>query len=434
MARAPQSVARQNDMIPKTVRIVSMKLSPHDIEVTKGAAGEARAFAMHMLLDFGRLYGATKFLDVSWAHVASAYDNTPANHDFAAFLSARGAKVAVPTTLTSCSLDLRTDHQNGASARALIELYRGMGCEATMTCAPYYSHRAPTFGEHLAWCESSAVIYANSVIGARTNRYVEFLDACAAIAGRVPDHGLHRDENRRPEIVIDLGALPPSWLQADWLFEVLGLVAGRLAGPRIPLFEGIPSGTSNARLRSLSASLGVTGAMNMFHADGVTPEARAEGLLQDRSLPRQRVSPQQIREQADALSDADAGAPGAICLGAPHASEAQVCKVLQHLDGRTVNPHIDFSIATSPATAASLDHSGDSERLANQGVRLVTGRCTYYPPDATGSSGTILTDSAKWSSYARNSLARPIVFTTLEDCVETACNGRTPATQPWHTT
>ena len=411
-----------------------MKLSPHDIEITKGAAGEARAFAMHMLLDFGRLYGATTFLDVSWAHVASAYDNTPANHDFAAFLSAKGAKVAVPTTLTSCSIDLgeHTDGEANCSARALIELYRGMGCEAAMTCAPYYSRPAPAIGEHLAWCESSAVIYANSVIGARTNRYVEFLDVCAAIAGRVPDHGLHRDENRQPDVRIDLGALPPSWLHADWFYEVLGLVAGQLAGPLIPLFEGIPDNATTAQLRSLSASLGVTGAMDMFHAGGVTPEAHDDSCWNDRLLPTHRLTQQQIRERADALCDADAGAPHAICLGAPHASEAQIHAVLQCLDGRPVNPAIDFSIATSPATAASLKSAGEADTLANLGVRLVTGRCTYYLPDATRSSGTILTDSAKWSSYARGALRHPIVFTTLEACVEAACSGRLPATQPWH--
>jgi predicted aconitase len=184
-----------------------MQLSAEEREMLSGARGDGVSFAMQLLLAVAEAWRAPCLIEIASAHVAGAFDNGRANHDFAERLARGAARVRVPTTLTACSADLR-DGKGDTGARALVELYRGMGCDAALTCAPYDTGLEPQCGEDVAWCESSAVIYANSVLGARTNRYVEFLDLCAAVTGRVPEAGLHVPGNRNPAVLVRLSAIP----------------------------------------------------------------------------------------------------------------------------------------------------------------------------------------------------------------------------------
>ena len=173
-----------------------------------GAAGEALQMAMQLIVALARVNGARRLRPVSAAHIDGCLYHGPVGLDFAERLVAAGGRVAVPTTLNVSALDLlhpeliRLDDATRDRARRLMDAYVAMGCEPTWTCAPYQLPDRPRLGQHVAWAESNAIVFANSVLGARTGRYGDFIDICAALTGRVPDAGLHRTENRHARIVL----------------------------------------------------------------------------------------------------------------------------------------------------------------------------------------------------------------------------------------
>jgi predicted aconitase len=300
-----------------------------------------------------------------------------------------------------------------------------MGCDAALTCAPYDAGREPRQGEDIAWCESSAVIYANSVLGARTNRYVEFFDMCAAVTGRVPEAGLHVAGNRSAEVLVRLDAIQPEWLKSDWFFEVFGIWLGRMLGDRIPAIDGLSATASRAQLRMLSAALGTTGSVNLFHAYGLTPEAGSrKSMGGPGATPILDVLPVELQETASGLSRNRGEDLGAVCLGAPHFSPQEFVQLLKLLDGRRVSSDIRCVIATSRDVLRGIEEDGSAESLKRAGVEIVTDRCTYYRPVADGCRGHIMTSSAKWAYYAPSSLDVPVTFADLEACVDSACAGK----------
>jgi predicted aconitase len=409
-----------------------MQLSSADHGMLSGAQGVGAQLAMQLLVEVGEALGAPRLIDISWAHVAGAFDNGQANHDFAERLAGGGATVAVPTTLTACSMDMRV--ATHASALALIELYKSMGCKPELTCAPYHTRNEPSFGEHLAWCESSAVVYANSVLGARSNRYVEFLDMCAAITGRVPEAGLHVDANRKATVDCRLVDLPQTWLAEEWCYQVLGVLLGRRVGDEIPAIDGLPATTSTEQLRALGAALATTGSVNMFHAIGLTPEAATRDAAFRGDVPTRTldIHADDLRETAAGLTRNSGEPLAAVCLGAPHFSPAEFAVLDRLLAGRRIAAHVRLLVSTSQAVLAELEQSGLHGALQRSGARIVTDRCTYYRPATDGCDGHVMTNSAKWAYYAPAALGVPVTFSDLRTCVESACAGRLlTGNEPW---
>ena len=397
-----------------------------------GARGEAAQLAMRLLVAVGEAQQARRMIDIAGAHVAAAFDNGQANHDFAERIAGGGARVTVPTTLTACSTDTRTS--TDASALALVELYKGMGCEAELTCAPYHTRKEPGFGEQLAWCESSAVVYANSVLGARTNRYVEFLDMCAAITGRVPETGLHIVDNRKAAVLCRFIDLPPEWLAADWFFQVLGIYLGRRVSDAIPALENLPASTSREQLRAFGSALATTGSVNMFHAIGLTPEAATRDAAFQGDAPGSviEIRAADLRETAAGLTRNDDEPLAAICLGAPHFSLDEFAELDRVLGDRRIASGMRMVVATSRAVLAELEQAGSLDGLQHAGVEFVADRCTYYRPAIDGCDGHVMTSSAKWAYYAPAALGVPVTFADLQSCVDSACSGHlVTGAEPW---
>ena len=217
--------------------------------------------------------------------------------------------------------------------------YRSLGCQPTYTCAPYQLPFArPTLGEQVAWGESNAIAFCNSVLGARTERYGDFTDIACAIAGRVPDAGLHRTAARRAILVLRLADdVPPSLRDDDAFYPVLGIVLGRRAGSRVAAIDGLPPGVSEDRLKAIGAAAASSGAVAMFHAVGSTPEAPTlEAALQG-GQPEEaaEISIAELRAARDELTTASGGAKpgtpiGSVSLGTPHASLAELRLVERH--------------------------------------------------------------------------------------------------------
>lgn len=388
-----------------------------------GEHGEGKQIAMRMIARLAEMQGASRLIDASWAHVASAYDQTRVNRDFAERLAASGTRVAISTTLTACSTDPLKNPD--PQALALIELYKGMGCDAAMTCAPYFSRPAPKAGEVLAWCESSAIAYANSVLGAYCNRYPEFLDMCAAVTGRVPEAGLYIEANRRARALFRVAGLARELRSDDRYVQLLGLYIGLHSGHSIPAIDGLPKDTSNEQLRMFAAAAAAAGSLNMFHAVGLTPEAATtkeacQGLEPDEVIDVSFKDLARINRNLDRGPDKPLTA---VCIGAPHADYDTLAGVAHMLDGHKVHEDVSLHLSTSGEVCEHLADSGQLAMLDAAGANVVTGRCTYYPPALSGCDGHVMTNSAKWAWYARSMLPCGVRFANLENCVKSAVAG-----------
>jgi predicted aconitase len=307
-----------------------------------------------------------------------------------------------------------------------MDAYVALGCQPTWTCAPYQLPDRPRLGEHIAWAESNAIVFANSVLGARTGRYGDFIDICAALTGRAPNAGLHRDENRHARAVFRL-----DWLSeemADELYGLIGHVVGQESGALVPAIVGLPQTSTEDQLKALAAAAASSGAVAMFHAVGVTPEAATldmalGGRQPERSLD---ITPERLRQAWDELSTSD-GSRGvaAVSVGTPHFSMAQLARLDELLAGRIVRPSVEMYASTGRDTLARSAESGIAERLARAGVQVVTDTCTYVTSILRAPRGsTVMTDSAKWAWYAPGNLGVEVVYGSLNDCVETAVSGR----------
>ena len=412
-----------------------LQLTAEENDMLGGGQGEAVQLAMRIIVAMARVSRAERLIPISGAHIDGCLYHGPVGLDFAERLAQAGGHVIVPTTLNVSALDLlhperiRLDDETRSRARRLMDAYTGMGCEPTWTCAPYQLPDRPGFGDHVAWAESNAIVFVNSVLGARTDRYGDFMDICAALTGRVPDAGLHRDENRRGRIVMRLRGLGDAESLPDELYGVIGHVIGQESGSKVPVVVGLPPETSEDQLKALGAAAASSGAVAMFHAVGVTPEAPTidaalGGLLPDREVV---VTRDRLRQAWDDLSTTDAthARLAEVSVGTPHFSYDQLVRLDGLLAGRRVHERVSFYASTGRDMLARAAEAGLPERLAEAGVRLVTDTCTYVTSILRSPPGsTAMTDSAKWAWYAPGNMGVEVIYGSLEDCVESAVSGQ----------
>jgi predicted aconitase len=411
--------------------VPELALTSDEQRMLDGREGEAVATAMRILTRAASAMGADRLLEITAAHIDGCLYHGRAGLDFAERLAGTGARVAVPTTLNTGSLDLlhpglfRGDDETRRAARRQMDAYVAMGCEPTWTCAPYQLAARPGPGEHIAWAESNAIVFANSVLGARTERYGDFLDICAAITGRAPHAGLHLDEHRRGRVLFDCGGLSSGLLAADVLYPVLGHLVGKETGSRIPVLVGLPPGTGEDRLKALGAAAASSGSVAMFHAVGITPEAPTleaamGGDEPERTVP---VTPERLRAARDDLSTAEDGRLDAVSVGTPHFSVEELRTLLELLDGRGVADGLGFFVSTNRQTLQEVAPLGWANRLEQAGVRLVVDTCTYITPILAPGTRVVMTNSGKWAYYAPGNLGVEVVFGSLEECVRSAVAG-----------
>jgi len=417
-----------------TVTRVTLVLTDADQAKLAGHEGEAQALAMRIVTGLAETMGASALLSIEGAHIDSCLYHGRSGIDFAERLVDGGARVAVPTTLNVSSLDLlhpdlyQGPRDEAAAARRLMTLYETMGCEPTWTCAPYQLEVRPHFGQHVAWAESNAIVFANSVLGARTHRYGDFIDICAAITGRAPAAGLHLDENRRGQVLFRLVGLRDELLDHDVLAPVLGYLIGEATGDLVPVIEGLRPETPEHRLKALGSAAASSGAVGIFHAVGVTPEAStlAEAMGRREPLRTVEVGPADLRRARDELTSTRTASAslGAVSLGTPHYSVTEFGRLVDLLDGRSIDPDVKFFVNTGRDVWHEVRLRGWADRLEAAGVRVVTDTCTYITPVMGDIHGFALTDSAKWAHYAPGNLGIEVAFGSVDDCVESAVAGR----------
>lgn len=414
--------------------IAMLELADVDRAILGGDFGKASAHAMQLLVRYGEVVGADRFIPVGSAHIDGCLYHGPSSTDFVRRFVDMGGKVRVPTTLNVAAVDVvHPGWHQGAPAlldaqAELTALHEQLGCVATLTCAPYQRMLRPGHGEHVAWAESNAIVFVNSVLGARTDRYGDFTDLCAALAGRVPRAGLHRDENRRATLIVSVPDITQSDLPADLHYACLGYVLGARAHGRVPVLTGVTSKPCEDHLKALGSAAASSGALALFHIAGVTPEASTlEDAIGDASshIETIEISRSDLAEALAKLCPLVVGEPiAAVCLGTPHFSIGEFAGLASLLDTKSGRSAVEVYVSTSREIAAIVESDPRFASLATFGVRLVVDTCTYLAPVVRETRGAIATNSAKWAHYGPGNLKRRAGLMTLERCIASAESGR----------
>jgi predicted aconitase len=409
-----------------------LTLSPRDRAMLNGDFGAGVALAMRIVAATARVMDADALIDITSAHIDGCLYHGAASLDFVERFVASGAKVSVPTTLNVGSLDLihpELFHGEADLARAgtrLMEAHVELGCEASFTCAPYQLRHRPKKGDQIAWAESNAIVFANSVLGARTSRYGDFLDLAAAITGRVPHAGLHVTANRAARVVIeapDLSASP----HRDAHFAALGFVLGGEVGATVAAITGLPADTTEDELKALGAAAASSGSVALFHAVGITPEAATlDDALQGRAPERTlRVSTADLAAVRARWSRARPGdALAAVSLGTPHFSVDEFRTLAELFERHAGRPRSDFYVNTSRFVLWQLEQDGIAQRLGERGVQIVVDTCTYITPVMKQVHGLVMTNSGKWAHYAPSNIGVTVAFGSMSECVRSAFEGQ----------
>lgn len=409
-----------------------LQLSPRDHALLGGEYGPAAKMAMSIIVRMAEVQGAKRLLSIEQAHIDSSIYMGEAGLEFAERLAGLGARVAVPATLNVSSVDEHhwqewaVPPEWAGYARRQMSAYQQMGCRPTWTCAPYQVELIPKFGQQIAWGESNAIVFANSVLGARTERYPDLLDICAAITGRVPAVGLHLTQNRAGHLLLELADIPLSLQQDDSFYPVLGHLMGKLARDRIPVISGMQVQPTEDQFKALGAASASSGVVALFHVVGRTPEAPTlEAAFQGRQ-PEETfvITMERLRAARRELTTASGAKLDMVVLGSPHFSLAEFKQLAPLLAGQKVHPGVKFLVTSSRAMALLAQKAGYLAALESFGGKVTVDTCILASPMLPPEIKRLMTNSAKYAYYAPGMLRTEITFGSLADCVRSAVEGR----------
>ncbi|AOG04368.1 aconitase X [Bosea sp. RAC05] len=407
-----------------------LELTPQQRAVAGGTDGAA--MALRIVAEAARLMGAPRLIPVASAHIDGALYHGDSGTLFAERLVEGGARVAVRATLNvgalapaGCAAIRLPPHERDMAAR-MMRAYEAMGCEPSWTCAPYQAGHRPAKGTDVAWGESNAVVFCNSVLGARTNRYGDFLDIACAIAGVAPDYGLHRPENRIATLLIDTTGLSRNLRASDVFYPVLGTLLGRTAGTSIAVIDGLQGCTTEDRLKALGAASASAGGVGLFHVAGVTPEAPDAATALGGLPPRETLilTPAIVQKALAGLSTAgQTERIDAVAVGSPHLSLPEIDEIEHRLAGRRLAAPLYAN--TGRHVLKPLEAQGRRAALEQAGVVFVVDTCVVVTPILPEIAGAVLmTNSGKFAHYAPGTTGYAVTYGSLGECVESAVAGR----------
>ncbi len=411
---------------------MSLHLTSQDLAMLHGEHGPAAQMAMRILTRMAKIAGAKELLSITGAHIDSTVYVGDAGLEYAEKLASLSAQVRVPTTLNVSGVDEHhwrewaVPPDWAAKAQRQMRAYQSMGAVPTWTCAPYQTEFKPKFGQQIAWGESNAIVFANSVIGARTERYPDFFDVCCAITGRAPAMGLHLTENRAAQLVLRLRHVPLALQQDDAFYPTLGHLIGKVAKDRIAVVDGLQATPTEDQLKAMGAASACSGAVAMFHIVGVTPEAPTlrEALQGRDPIETIIVTMQDLRAARDELTHADSDALHMVVLGSPHFSLAEYKGLAPLVSGQRAHAGVKFLVTSSRAVTALADKLGVLQPILDFGAQITVDTCILTTPMLPKEINCLMTNSAKFAYYAPGLLGKHITFGNLSDCVQSAILGR----------
>jgi len=408
-----------------------LTLSFKDQAMLRGDHGPAAKMAMSIVRRMAEVAGAKELLDITGAHIDSTVYIGDAGLEFAERLAALGAKVAVPTTLNVSGLDEHHWREwavpNDWAKQAYRQMvaYQSMGTIPTWTCAPYQTEMRPSFGQQIAWGESNAIVFANSVLGARTERYPDLFDICCAITGRVPAMGLHLAENRRGELLFRLIDIPERLMQSDDFYPVLGHLIGKASLDKIPVLDGMTVKPDEDQLKGFGAAAASSGGVALFHMIGITPEAHSweAAFHGENPIKTIDITMTELRVSRAELTHTDSNKLHMVVLGSPHFSMAEFKRLAPMLKGRRKHPEVKFLVTSSRAMTQLAERAGFLESIQAFGAQITVDTCILTSPMLPAEIENLMTNSAKFAYYIPGLLGRKITFGSLEDCVNSAVAG-----------
>ena len=385
-----------------------MYLAPDEEKMLAGENGETLQKMLELLVALGKVFGAERLVRIRSAQVSGASYKTIGEYGLA-WLSSLDARAVVPAVLNPIGMPRGRWKEMGIEPvfaerqQAVIGAYERLGVNLECTCTPYYLHET-SFGDHLAWSESSAVSYANSVIGARTNREGGPGALAAALVGKTPCYGLHLDKNRNPDVVIEVKSDENDWGIAR--YGALGYHTGKLVGNKIPYFLGITP--DNDQLKALGAAMAATGAVALYHVKGVTPEARKNRFTIS-DLEIISIEPAEINQLfTDIPVDA-------VAVGCPHCSPAELIDIARLLKGKTVTkPFYVFA-----AQGVIDNNSMTVNAIERSGARVYADTCMVVSP-VMEQYPAIMVNSGKALAYVPDMCGAVARIGSIEECVAVA--------------
>jgi hypothetical protein len=391
--------------------------------ILQGEAGDAAQLAMQLLARVGDVYGADRLVRITSAHVLAHYGSLhQAGIELYQRLQRTG-RFAVLTTVNPASVDLEHWEQLGfprpyvAKQQQLARAFQALGGIPCWSCIHYQYCNVPRPGQVLAWSESSAVCYANSVIGARTNRLTAGLDLACALLGLTPRFGLLEDESRRATLLVRV----TTPLRDEFDYQRLGYWLGKSAGTQVPVLEGVPRDASPDQLKVLGAAAASSGSVAMYHAVGVTPAAqtRDQALGCDEAQERLEVTKRELQAAGAELDQTDRK-PDLVALGGPQYSLSELLAVARLLRGRRVRKGIRLWIYTSAHFARLAGEAEVGRTIAASGAVLTTSTCAEVQPLEALGVHCLMTNSAKFAHSIPTDHKVAIRYAPLRECVKVA--------------
>ncbi len=410
----------------------SLDLSESDQAFHDGKHGLAAQIAMEVLCLMAAAQGATELTSVSRGHIDGCILAHDANLDFAEKMLQMGAKTIVPTTINAISVDRENWHTQGVGqdfglkASRLADAYVKMGVQPTFTCAPYLLEDRPDQDEAIGWSESNAVVYANTVLGARTEKHPDYLDLFIAMTGRAPLSGVYVTENRAP--ACELHVQPPSEID-DAFWPMLGWVAGSKSPLAIPVIIGLESLVpSKDDLKAMCAAFGTTSAAPMLHVRGHTPEAditpRHGAEIHDITMADFAKVWRNFNVSAETVD--------LVAIGSPHASYSECLTFANAMGHRHCHSATDTIITIGRHVLHQCASSGLLDRLRNAGVRIIPDLCwcSITKPLFPEKTAVLMTNSGKYAHYAKGLTGCTVRFGSLGACAEAAVTGKASDKRP----
>lgn len=409
-----------------------LELGTEEQALLAGQSGAGSAMAMRLVCDSARLLNAPSLVKVASAHIDGALYHGDSGTLFAEKLQELGAKVSIRSTLnvgaldlTGCSTNRLPPHERDMAKR-LMKAYIAIGCEPSWTCSPYQAGHRPALGSDVAWGESNAVVFCNSVLGARTNRYGDYLDIACAITGFAPKTGLHLPENRLATFVFDVSGLPHAHFGDESFWPILGSLYGKRAGTAIGVVKGVPYHPGEDALKAFGAASASTGGVGLFHIAGVTPEAPDVATILGGNAPREvmTISVTDFDDQKRRMATVqNVTQIDAVAIGSPHLSLEECERLGALIGGRKLS--VPFYACTGRHVLKDLESGGLRKSLETSGVTVVIDTCVVVTPIMKElASGVLMTNSGKFAQYAPGNTGYGVVFGSMAECVESAISGK----------
>lgn len=409
-----------------------MILTDVEKKMRDGDMGDAVAMAIAILIDLGQAIDAPRLIEISHVHTDSGFYLGDAGLEFVEHLASLNARVAVPTSMNNTSFDIEKGQSYGVSPELAAKIKRlekahlKIGAQPTWTCAPYQDGVLPQKGDRVAWSESNAIVFANSVLGARTNRTGDLVDICCALTGRVPESGLYLDENRKADIHIQLKGFKDDILLDPRLYPLLGYCVGNRCGNRVFAISGIPKQVTKDDLKGLGAATASSGATALFHVVGVTPEASTlEACINSNSGAEAMVlTPDDIQAAEELLLTATDDQLDWVGFGCPHFSLDEFTYLAKTLENQHIHQNVTCTVFTSRKTLKRAKQSGIVDKLTQAGIKIFVDGCLLLYPQQMKPPGTMMTNSAKAANYVFSQSGYKVVYGSIDECIQSAVAGK----------